>query len=97
MKVEHVFAQVRAPKNGDQGVTVEGCFIVDGNRVTMTDREGKPIVDDDGKRWSREIPANCTARQIAARMAKELRIKFRGSERASGFWVPVSYEPLKFA
>jgi len=51
----------------------------------MTDREGKPIVDDDGKRWSRGIPANCTPQQIAARMAKELRIKFRSGERASGF------------
>ena len=60
MKVEPVFAQVRAPRNSDQGVTVEGCFVVDGNRVTMTDREGKPIVDDDGKRWLREITANCT-------------------------------------
>jgi len=51
----------------------------------MTDREGKPIVDDDGKRWSRGIPANCTPQQIAARMAEELRIKFRSGERASGF------------
>ena len=44
MKVEPVFAQVRAPCNSDQGVTVEGCFVVDGNRVTMTDRKSKPIV-----------------------------------------------------
>ena len=97
MKVEHVSAQVRAPRNGDQGVVVEGCFVVDGNRVTMTDREGKPTVDDEGKRWSREIPPSCTPQQIAARMAKELRIKFRSGERASGFWAPVSYEPLKLA
>ena len=97
MKVEHVFAQVRAPKNGDQGVTVEGCFTVDGNRVTMTDREGKPIIDDEGKRWSREIPENCSARQIAARMARELRIKFRGGERATGFGMPIPYEPQKLA
>ena len=44
MKVEPVFAQVRAPRNSDQGVTVEGCFVVDGNRVTMTDGKSKPIV-----------------------------------------------------
>jgi hypothetical protein len=44
MKFKHVSAQVRMPRNGDQGVVVEGCFVVDGNRVTMTDREGKPIL-----------------------------------------------------
>lgn len=97
MKVEPVFAQVRAPCNSDQGVTVEGCFVVDGNRVTMTDREGKPTVDDEGKRWSREIPPSCTPQQIAAQMTKEPRIKLRGGERASGFWAPVSYERLKLA
>ena len=97
MKVEHVFAQVCPPKGGDQGVTVEGCFIVDGNRVTMTDRERQANIDDEGGRWSREIPPSCTPQRIAAQMTKEPRIKFRGGERASGFWAPASYEPLKFA
>jgi hypothetical protein len=97
MKVEHVFAQVRAPANGDQGVMVEGCFILDGNKVVMTDREGKPIIDDDGRKWSREIPEGQSARQVAARMAKELRTKFRGGERAAGWGLPIPYEPLKLA
>ena len=68
MKVEHVFAQVRAPKNGDQGVTVEGCFTDDGNRVTMTDREGKPIVDNEG----------CAGRGRYWRIAQRGKLRRRG-------------------
>jgi len=67
-------------------------------KVNFTRRlrhRGTSIRAYEGWRWSREILANCPARQIAAQRTKELRIKFRDGEHTPGFGMPIRYEPLK--
>jgi hypothetical protein len=91
-QVHTVWAQVRAPRSGDPGVVVEGAYTVADGVVTLTDREGRPVRDGDGKLYTRKIENGDTAKAVAARMTKQFRTALSGGDqRVSGFSGPIRY------
>jgi hypothetical protein len=90
-KVQNVFIQIRAPAHGDQGLTCEGCFVVNGDTVTLTDRNGEPAHDSDGRRYSQKLEPGENPKQIAGRLTRKLRDSLRGRDNVTGFDGPISY------
>jgi len=95
---QSVWVQIRAPKNGDQGVTAEGMFIVENGVVILTDRSGEPATDADGRKYTHKLIGDEKARVIAGRLTKQLRDALRGSAfPGESFGRPISYPKLKNA
>jgi hypothetical protein len=45
MEVRHTFITISRPmRDGDTGKIEEGCYTLEGDTVTLTDQEGKPLV-----------------------------------------------------
>jgi len=80
------WAQVRAPRGDDPGTVVEGAYTVTNNVVTLTDRQGVPVRDGDGNVYKKKVEHGDTAKAVAARMTKNLRLSLRGKDgRVGGF------------
>ena len=91
-EVRHVFVQTRAPRRDDPGAAVEGAYIVKDDVVHLTDREGNPVRDDNGKLYSKPIANGDTAKVIASRLTKDFRSALRGKDgRVNGFDRPLQY------
>ena len=56
--------------------------MVEDGVVSLTDREGKPALDDSGYRYSKKLAEGENAKTIAGRLTRELRLALRG--RCSG-------------
>jgi hypothetical protein len=59
--------------------------------VTLTDREGNPAKDADGKTYSQKLKPGENAKQIAGRLTRELRTALRGKNAVNGFDQPIQY------
>jgi hypothetical protein len=46
MKVETVVVQLERPRGSFRGRVCEGCYVVENGVVTLTDRDGKPALDE---------------------------------------------------
>jgi hypothetical protein len=98
MKPETIFVQIRRPEHGDQGVVAEGAYIVVDGVVTLTDRNGEPAIDGDGRRYTHKLVGDEKPRVIAGRLTKQLRDALRGSAfPTQGFGQPINYPKLKNA
>jgi hypothetical protein len=59
--------------------------VVDGV-VHLTDRQGNPVRDHNGKLYSRKLEAGDTAKAVAGRLTKDFRYMLRGKDiRVNGF------------
>jgi hypothetical protein len=91
-----VFAQVRAPRGSDPGAAVEGAYVITDGVVHLTDRDGNPVRDDNGKLYAKKIANGDTAKVIASRLTKDFRNALRGKDnRVSGFGAPLQYPKPK--
>ena len=96
-EVQHVFVQVRRPRGDDPGAAVEGAFIVKDGEVHLTDRQGNPVRDHNGKLYIRKIANGDSAKTIAGRLTKDMRYALRGKDgRVNGFDRPIQYPKLKW-
>ena len=97
-EVQTVFVQVRRPRGpGDPGAAVEGAFIVKDGVVHLTDRDGNPVRDDNGKLYSKPIANGDSAKTIAGRLTKDFRYALRGKDgRVNGFDRPIRYPKAVF-
>jgi hypothetical protein len=80
-----------------QGVCAEGAYIVTDGKVTLTDREGKPVRDPNGKPYSQPLKEGENPRVIAGRLTKRFRSVLRGKPGVSGFSSPINYPRIVVA
>jgi hypothetical protein len=69
MKPQFVTIQIKPPKGEFPGQTAEGAFIVVDDVVTLTDREGAPARDAEGRTYSQKLQPGQTARPTNPRAA----------------------------
>jgi hypothetical protein len=78
-KPQTVFVQIKPPKDSFPGQVAEGMFIVEDGVVILTDRDGKPARDSDGKRYEQKLAEGQNPKVIAARLTRTLRDALRGA------------------
>ena len=90
MSPTYVAIQLRRPRGDDDpGVAAEGWFILDGDTMQLTDRDGNPLA---GEQNSRRLQPGETGRQVAGRM-----VKAKASIRQNRpFNRPLRYQPVRF-
>jgi hypothetical protein len=95
-EIRTVFVQIHAPsRRHEHGQTAEGRYIVADNTVTLTDRHGNPVRDDEGKTYVRKLGDGDNAHVIAGRLTKEFRLALRGKNKMSaGFGGQIKYPKL---
>ena len=91
-EVQTVFVQIEAPKPGFEGRVAEGCYIVERNVLTLTNRRGDPVRDDAGQSYTQKLEPGDNAKQIAGLLTKKFRKVRRGNNATpSGFSGPITY------
>jgi hypothetical protein len=75
------------------GAVSQAYFVEEGGKVTLTDRDGRPVHDPEGRDCSRALAKNDSAHQVAALLLRNFRTKVRG-DRVSGFDGPLTYPKL---
>jgi hypothetical protein len=96
MKPQSVQIQIKPPKGEFPGQTAEGMFIVEDGVVILTDREGNPARDGDGKYYKQKLADGQNPKVIAGRLTRELRTALRGKNAVNGFDGPITY-PKSYA
>jgi hypothetical protein len=75
--------------NGDAGRIEVGHYVVDGETVTLTDRDGVPIVQG---RMQIGYSAKISGEESQAQVAKRLLWRhYRARKSGSDFWRPLVY------
>ncbi len=97
-KVETVFIQIEAPGSKYQyGKVAEGAYIVEDGVVILTDRNGKPARDSDGKRYEHKLQDGENPKRIAGRLTRKLRDALRDrSGGMEGFSGEINYPDAKY-
>ena len=95
-EVFQVIAQVKKPsKQLPLGQVALGFYVLDdGGVVTMTDRQGKPAEDMNGKKYSHPLEPNEDAAAIARKMTRELRLALQGNAPINDFDRPIKYPKM---
>jgi hypothetical protein len=82
---------LRAPSRALPGGAVsQAYFVEEGGKVTLTDRDGRPVHDPEGRDCSRTLAESDNPDQVAALLLRNLRTKVRG-DRVAGFDRPIVY------
>lgn len=93
-KVHVCFAQISAPgKYDSDGQVCEGRYTIsDDGVVTLTDYDGKPVRDKQGRTYERKPGANETPHQVAQRLTRHFRNVLLGKDPDSApARSPISY------
>jgi hypothetical protein len=72
------------------GAVASAFFIVENNRVVLTDHNGHALHDPEGRDYTRELGGTDTPREIAGQLFRRFRTKVRG-DGVSGFDRPLVY------
>jgi hypothetical protein len=92
-EVHFVSPEIRRPRGSDPGAVTVGAYVIEGDTVNLTDRNGRPVNDGNGKGYSRKIANGDTPKQVAAITTKQMWRSVRGKDRVSGFAGPLKYPP----
>ena len=80
---------------GDPGQCEEGFYTVTGQLLTMTDREGRPLREDNtGRRYEIKLLRGDDPKQEAKRMT--LRIHQANQNEMAGFHRPIRYRNFAY-
>jgi len=91
-EVQTVFVQIEAPKPGFEGRVAEGCYILEGGVLTLTNRRGDPVRDTEGQSYTQKLEPGDNAKQIAGLLTKKFRKVRRGNNATpAGFSGPITY------
>jgi hypothetical protein len=85
--IRSVLVQVHPQSEGDPGQITEGFFKVEDGYLQMTYRDGRPL---DNPLYRVELPDGVRAEQVAAKLAKAIRLEISG-EIVPGFNRRMSY------
>jgi hypothetical protein len=76
----------------DRGIVAEGFYTRDGDTLTMTDRDGVPLRDDNnGERITVRLLPNDNEKSVAKRTTLRLYRAERGDETSSAFNRRIDY------
>jgi hypothetical protein len=91
--VKAVVAVVSNPiGKGDAGIVTEGFYTLDGDTLTMTDRDGIPLRDDNnGERITVRLLPTDNEKTVAKRTTLRLHRAERGDETSSAFNRRIDY------
>ena len=92
-KPRTVFATIKPPTTSDPvGSVVEGCYLILDGEVVLTDRDGKPVQNHDGKAYRHKLQPGDDADVHARRLTKQFRLARRTKNGAvAGFGGPLDY------
>jgi hypothetical protein len=92
-EVRYVTVTIQKPgKKFPLGQVCDGCYTLVDGVVTMTDRDGRPAEDTNGKKYTHTLKPGEDARVVAGRMTKELRLALRGKNApVAGFEGKIPY------
>lgn len=93
LEVKSVVAVVSNPiGKEDTGICAEGFYTRDGDTLTMTDRDGRPLRDDNnGERITVRLLPNDNEKSVAKRTTLRLYRAERGDETSSAFTRRIDY------
>jgi hypothetical protein len=94
MEIFVVYPQVTAASDGDAGRVCEGFYVVEDGVVTMTNPDGVPVRDADGKRVEHKLAKGETAQKIAGRLT--LKIYFSRQDESGDFNRPLTNRSYQF-
>jgi len=96
-KVEKINVILTRPTEYQSRTWCCGHYIIKDDVLTMTDKDGKPVVDLQGKTYSQRLDGE-NPRIIAACMTKKIRLELRGkSGKVAGFNRPLVYPKIGVA
>jgi hypothetical protein len=91
-EVHTVFVQIEPPKGTFEGRAVEGCYTVESNVLSLTNRRGEPVQDAEGKTYTHKLEPGDNPKQIAGLLTKKFRKVRRGNSTPTrGFSGPIDY------
>jgi hypothetical protein len=94
-KIYKVTIQVDKPSGDSPGRVSEGCYTLEDSIVTLTDRLGAAVRDDEGKTYSKKLEAFEDAYVTAKTLTREFRRALRGKGKHNdGFSAPIHYPKL---
>jgi hypothetical protein len=92
-KVYYVEVQIKAPCRAcPNGQFAFGHYTIVDGVLVMTDADGEPVVDGDGKRYTHKLRDSDNHQVIGAVLTRELRTALRGGT-VNGFDGPINYGP----
>jgi hypothetical protein len=93
----YVAVQITAPQaEGDTGASAEAWYVVEGNEVVLTDRDGVALFDGSGKKYTATLAPGESAKRVAGRFVRRLHDATHG-RRTRGFTGPIFYPRMKNA
>jgi hypothetical protein len=95
MTPQLITIQTAEPRGKFAGEVAQAYFVIEDDRVILTDRDGHALHDPDGGDYAQTLGEGDNPKQIAARLLRRFRTKFR-SDRVRGFDRPLHYQPLKY-
>ena len=98
-EIHQVIVQIKPPSRTKNfhGQVAYGFYTEANGVVQMVTQDGKIAGEETGKKWRHKLEPNENARQVAARMTKELRLALRPANAPkNGFDGPLKYPPLKY-
>jgi hypothetical protein len=94
-EIKTVFVQTEPPKGSFEGRCIEGCYIVEGDAVTLTNRRGDPVRDAEGNTYKQNLNAGENPKQIAGLLTKKFAKARRGNKTVPrGFGRPLNYPKM---
>jgi hypothetical protein len=92
-KINQVWIQIKRPSGSFPGQSCLGYYTIEDDTVVMTDAEGQPARDGDGKYYRQTLKPGENPKVIAGRLTRELRLALRGGKNApvAGFDGPIIY------
>jgi hypothetical protein len=86
--------QTAAPRGRFPGAVAQAFFIVENNRVVLTDCDGNVLHDPEGRDYTRALGEGDNPHQVAVLLLRRFRTKIRGG-RVAGFEPgPLNYSPV---
>jgi hypothetical protein len=93
-EVFSVITQIKPPRRGFSGQVCYGCFTFIDGVVTLTDHDGNPVRDGDGRLYTRKLDTadHNDALNAAGALTKEFRLALKGKTKESErFSQPLEY------
>jgi hypothetical protein len=78
IEVHSVIVQVKPPGPNFPGQVAHGRYTVTDGVVTLTDHDGNPVRDGEGRTYTEKLEPSGDARAVAGRLTKRLRAVLRG-------------------
>jgi hypothetical protein len=87
-EVQTVLVQIEPPKGTFNERAVEGCYTVENDFLTLTNRRGEPVRDAEGNGYTHKLEPGDNPKQVAGLLTKKFRKVRRGNNTpARGFSV----------